>query len=114
MSAELIERLEKATGPDVGLFDEAWVACFGRDSGGARWERYLALINVGAWTDAALMLVPECLPWMVRYSQPWDADHPFYAAYVQITQDLEFSAVAATPAIAICIAALKARGPVSK
>jgi len=103
---ELIERLEKAEGPSREL-DEAIAKAVLPVS-----KYYAAGVRIPAYTssiDEALTLVPKGMPWMVRRSQPWDAHHPYCAAYVQRAENHECAATAAAPAISICIAALRAR-----
>jgi hypothetical protein len=113
----LIERLEAATGPDreldldlalaVGLLTSplergCWVdpgECIdgGKEADGTT---FVALAYTAS-IDAALALVPEGAIWMVSTEEPgpYAAIEGGYCAYM-----------APTPALAICIAALKARG----
>lgn len=106
---DLIERLEKATGPDREIDLAIYRAEFPHPAVGlpkrnqdeydrARGPRYTSSI------DAALTLVPEGCKWEAssypKNGAAWVG--PFKAPVQQFT-------VAATPAIALCIAALKAR-----
>jgi hypothetical protein len=109
---DLIERLEKATGPDVDL-DEA-IACFlapphprhGKPVGMIYAPKYTASI------DAALTLVPKDLAWRV------DVMTGLPGAIVCVPNAWVSHKTApthwagTTPAIALCIAALKARASV--
>jgi hypothetical protein len=123
---ETLTRLQEATGPDRGLDHDITLLMFpgrfrtssGYTNRGAGWcvelengtdigmhecARYTASI------DAALTLVPEGLAWMTRGSSADDAAHPFGTAYVA-TPGLDLiSYPAPTAALALCIAALKAR-----
>ena len=97
---ELIAALEKATGPSIYL---SWVI-----AGSPKFEDGTANLNVPHCTgslDTALTLVPEGMFWSVDSSGSafvCDLDSEKQRGSVR-TGD------AATPAIAICIAALKAR-----
>lgn len=135
---KIIERLEKATGPDreldalivAELHDATMRPYPPSDDFGPhdKWQFWThdgkhflgseAEFPVPAYTssvDAALTLVPDGLPWMVRRSQPWDAAHPYCAAYVQTAEHDEHSSLtkATTAARALCIAALKARSTIN-
>ena len=128
--SELIERLEKATGPDREL-DERIGGAAGvsicwpwTDQDG----RYIPRIDVPRYTaslDAALTLVPEG-PWMTAIAGPWRyaAHHPRAGQdnweCALTTEDVgewcigdygdgDTSGKGANAAIAVCIASLKAR-----
>lgn len=112
----IVARLEKATGPDDELFYECAHMAFGPShnlTDIARWNRFSQLVESEAWTDAALMLVPEGLEWSVGRN----SDGSFGAA-VGNTVDLGDVEVAQQikggPAIALCIAAMKARAGKTK
>lgn len=118
---DLIERLEKATGPDRDVDVAIWAALFAdprkyrraSDEGprysdwesnhSGKWEPFYPILNAAPYTasiDAAMMLVPEGSTWEVGFSDNrvfWAGidEHPSYRG--------------ATAAIALCIAALKAR-----
>jgi hypothetical protein len=127
--AELIERLEKATWPDRVLDD-----LIARDVLG--WvtedkDEYWRFFNLPYYTasiEAALTLVPEGHRWeitdngidaqitrSVPPSEYWEEVGPFACVERKTYPDGDWSArthgaaIAATPAIALCIAALKAR-----
>lgn len=116
----LIKQLEKATGPDEDL-DEA-IACLiapphpkhGKPIGMINASRYTASI------DAALTLVPEGWQWQISNRAP---EPHIGRAYLNnrelintgrggLTPNPKYrgaEVTAATPVIALCIAALKAR-----
>lgn len=119
---ELIAALEKATGPSWEL-DEAIMCCVYAD---LKPERHLEgwysasgdHIRVDRYTasiDAALTLVPEGWRWSLDWTQrpPYQdcgrAD--LYAPGAGIKPPDVSDVYGATPAIALCIAALKARAP---
>lgn len=98
MTDELIERLEKATGPDREL-DIAICAALGKtrlDPGFQTAPAYTDSL------DAALTLVPEGLGWII-------SRHDNGGAYWAEVGDEPWQYTGATPAIALCIPALKAR-----
>jgi hypothetical protein len=126
---ELIARLEKATGPDRELDAEIHWFLHGHKSdaeGLAAYKRlgaaaavYDELALQSNWRaydrsfvprftesiDAALTLVPEGYSFDV-VMQPWRSSTPKCSA--NVWSGLSFNAMAETPAIALCIAALKA------
>ena len=63
--SDLIERVEKAERPTYALFQECYVAVFGEPQfeppygGYDAYRKFRTLLEAGAWTDAAMMLVPE-------------------------------------------------------
>ena len=99
---DLIERLEKATGPGRSLNLAIAEAVKGPPPEG--FKVWPICENYTASLDAALTLVPESR-WLVGagapYTSPW--------ANVRCGEDDTIHVYAATPAIALCIAALKAR-----
>jgi hypothetical protein len=123
---ELIAALETATGPDR-LSD----AAIARSQGwverervyGSGWEtptgRFVSWHELPRYTaniDAALALVPARCDWVVRSGM---TDHPTdtrpyaHVMFGNVNRDRSRSlgeAHAATPALALCIAALKAQG----
>lgn len=115
--AGLVERLEKATGPDRELDCMIYAQVHGWSyplRGAAFIERNEAMkegnaVHYTSSIDAAMTLVPEGFNWA---SAPHFDDREFsvYRPY-DGTADHYFDAVAKTPAIALCIAALKARSP---
>jgi hypothetical protein len=99
---ELIERLEKATGPDLDL-DHA-IARATRPFDGHGVLGYTSSI------DAALTLVPE--GWQaILYTERACAE--LYDATLKKRAGIKARAYAPTTAIAICIAALRARTALS-
>lgn len=60
----LAEECEAATEPTGALFDRVWSAAY-PDNLGGNLGRFRDLVVAGAWTDAALMLVPEGCVWAV-------------------------------------------------
>lgn len=111
---ELIERLEKATGPDRSIdldierdvrgavplhwrVGEGGVILSGFDDVGDSIPAYTASL------DAALTLVPGDMDWLVGKSDSCPT------ASVQYPHFHPAWALASTPAIALCIAALRAR-----
>lgn len=108
--ADIIARLEKATGPDEAIDAEVWCVVYAPDvvaiDHGAKFPPYTTSI------DAALTLVPN-QPWIGPWSilsrgNSWEAEigagfHPRDVGYESRAKSN------ATPAIALCIAALKAR-----
>lgn len=115
MHSELIARLEAATGPSREL-DKAILLALGYSwRGMAYWSRddshtWEGSTNFTASIDAALTLVPDGASWDVRWkSGDKNASVTFYPPgddpddYFHVWE-------AATPALAICIAALRAKG----
>jgi hypothetical protein len=121
---KLAERCEAATGPDreldlaiARLFDvTVWLR---NDDDTANYEtthwRYTASI------DAALTLVPEGCGWVAGYGQVRSDEplggaqitrHAKFAGY-DVANDVIAEAEAATPALALCAAALRARTTLS-
>ena len=107
--SDLIARLEAATGPDREL-DRAIAKALGvmplyqmRGQIGSSWPDFTDSI------DAALTLVPEGWRWHSYY---WPRkDEPKIMSLVTSEPHVGIAhGKAATPALAICIAALKARG----
>lgn len=125
--AELIARLEKATGPDRKIDVAIWELLANPDkyrrashwprysdweskSSSGAWEPFYPSLNALHYTasiDAALTLVPE--PW--RLQDIWQSDDgKSWHAGVRIPGlEVGSDEACATPAIALCIAALKAR-----
>lgn len=110
----LAGRVEEATGPDRRLLINAYEAIHGTTSiDYARWGRFEALVNVGAYLDAAMTLIPEgCAPmqdWL-HYTND-SAGVIAYEYDVQRTTD-GYSlghGEARTPALALTAACLRAR-----
>ena len=97
--ADLIAALEKAEGPSRELDAEIRKHVPGD---------YLPAFT--ASLDAALTLVPEGLAWRVEPATPGYTDWGKYRAGVTTWEKpYDLPSYGATPAIALCIAALKAR-----
>lgn len=92
---ELAERCEKAEGPDREL--DLCIMRYAENIGGAaeNAKHYTASI------DAALTLVPEGLQFYLSRGD--------YATAATVGREQEWHATAATPALALCAAALRAR-----
>ncbi|MGI9492584.1 MAG: hypothetical protein ACR2QF_09320 [Geminicoccaceae bacterium] len=119
---DLIGRLEEATEAEQGdLLIEAAVRAGQRGwiTESQRW-RASALIHIGAFIDAALMLVPENADWIVSRVTDLSQMRIGFTGVIETLQgqgevDRPFRmehkahAVAATPALALASAALKAR-----
>lgn len=116
---DLIGRLKAATGPDPDLDAEIWMTLnpdwrsFARTKVGGWFTKDGATRPASAYTDsidAALTIVPMSLYWLIGCGKVTPGE-PLYGAQV-LRHDGSVVAEAesdATPAIAICIAALKAR-----
>ena len=122
---ELIARIEAASGPDRELDKEILTTFLGyRDimGGGTLFDRG----NDGYWNeetlpsptgsiDAALALVPDGMLWMVTNTGVDDPHKPDFSKATAVVADWQRSASdiddrsAATPALALCAAALRAR-----
>ena len=99
-TAELIEKLERAEGPSRELDWAISDVLFGQRLD-ASIPPYTASI------DAALMLVPEGVLWS---AEAWDTNR-VYPAHVRASAWVlgALRSYAATPAIALCITALRAK-----
>lgn len=113
----LIARLESAVGPDRELFVEAARVVFGITSlAEDDWkalnfppaDRFIKRLDAEAWTSAAEMLVPE--GWHVSVNTTVGALLQGSAAVRDRDGGPSFASAAATPALALAAAALKARG----
>lgn len=102
---ELAERCEAATGPSYELEGEiALVAHYGYERNGIERPKYTASV------DAALTLVPEGYIWAVTNMDPETGLVTRSAAMLAPNADADGDpCIAATPALAICAAALRAR-----
>lgn len=133
MTAELIERIEAAEGPDWKLDEEIWLAAIatgeqrekvevGRDKFGDREasDRVSMMSDGARYTasiDAAMTLVPEGWGfWDVLSRHASDEERSAYAEVAKdaacASHEIEghfVSATAKAPALALCAAALKAR-----
>jgi hypothetical protein len=132
MHADLIARLEAATGEDVNIDFALQDAVYGRNSrvfpayvdprsyavpdGNGGWVRVMRPSGIAATydryvprytasLDAALTLVPEGWEWTVRGRPHGDG----LASIGRAWESGSDTVIAATPALALCIAALRAR-----
>lgn len=99
---EIIERLEKATGPSLEL-DHAIAAAIRPDDGHG-------VLLYTASLDAAMTLVPEGWGWKGESNLGYG--HAFTVGHVgpnKLYDKTEGWGAGATPAIALCIAALHSR-----
>ena len=96
----LADRAEKATGSSFELFAEAFEAIHGgRAALGPIWSQFCSLLDAEAWLDAAMSLVPEGdLHLEIKRGKVW----AFVGSPIR-------AATAATPALALCAASLRAR-----
>lgn len=95
----LVERIEGATKNDADLFREVATAVFG--SVPDVMNRFLA---AGAYLDAAMQLVPEWCFWALNMA----GDGSGFDAMCQDDGPVKWTR-AATPALALCAASLRAR-----
>ncbi len=115
--ADLISRLEKAKGPDRDLDGEIHVACGLAGDGAHTWGPYLrrkmARPDYTASIDAALYLKDEVLPgwyWRVGHGSV----EPGWAHLNRVHPDHclktdEAHGLGSTPALALCVAILRAK-----
>ncbi len=113
---QLLAALETATGPDREL-DEAIAACIAGASREVMPSGRVGYHKAGFWVsiepilpytssiDAALTLVPENMDWRVGFSH--DVLENECTGFARVRGPRFYDA--ATPAIALCIASLKAR-----
>lgn len=119
MSAELIAKLEKASEPDRGLFWDCFDACWADGREHEFWMRFSKLVEYEAWTDAALTILPEGWHWSLKHDRdcapPNDKAHAIVSlvSWDKRDDEAEFykssEALHRHPAIALCIAAIRAR-----
>ena len=110
----LSERIAAADGPSRELFHEAYAASnYGRlfdlpasigfQETYARFSKFERMLDAEAWTSAAEMLVPEGYRWAIGSYGVAEIRHSVdFRKYAGMT--------AATPALALAAASLKARG----
>lgn len=124
---ELAERCEKASGPDRALMCAAYKAAYPEVSSGAwdaidtwdaGYDRFCAMLDTGAHLDAAMSLVPEGHLWFAMNAGGLAATKPdLTCASALVTPFENVSDVdpveAATPALALCAAALRARAAIA-
>ena len=122
-AAELIDALGKATADDAALMMEAWehlcrnstdfrrYACTSVDDYGLTVTgRFCRFVDVGAFESAALLMIPKGCGWRI-WAPAADSLQPHRATvWAARGQPMfaPFDVDASTPALAICIAALKA------
>lgn len=110
---ELAELCEKASGPDRELYAMIYDAVYGGEClYDPKWETWITPggMNVPAFTaslDAALTLVPEGWDWASGSGQ--FGGHAFMRRVTSVGEPPAISSDAATPALALCAAALRAR-----
>lgn len=108
---ELAAACEAATGPDeYELIRDSWVAIHGDE---ANWHPFIDILGAGGGLSAAMTLVPE--GWhLALYSPGQMGGHLWYATLdpPKFDHDHETQSDAATPALALCAAALKARAAI--
>ena len=129
--SQLIERVEAATGPDRRIDAAIWYAVIEKPLPGEKRDRDV----IGRWPaytaslDAAMTLVPEGARWTMRTRHPGDKHRNVNAYFVHLeshdfksvtwgkgenwitdrVNGWDVSAWAATPALALVAASLKAR-----
>ncbi|TPJ70498.1 MULTISPECIES: hypothetical protein [unclassified Mesorhizobium] len=113
---ELIGRLEKLTGPDAHLDIEIWEAIGGWPSREYRSVDYPRLYGtpLTGSIDAAVALVERLLPgwnWLVHTSGGGAFEACLYSPDHNEHSGREIEKMGPTPAIALCIALLKALEP---
>lgn len=107
---DLIERLEKATGADRELDKDIYVLTTGGDPSEHRinWQYAQFLPRFTESMDAALTLVPEGWWWVLKLAPHRKGAFAELHSHKIGGGELAISD-GTTPAIALCIAALKAR-----
>lgn len=111
---DLIERLEKAAENTRRLFEEVYLAIRARPCWDDGDDGYFfqQLLDVGAWESAALLLLPAGCGWIVGHGREGPGE-PLGGARIHAglsgTCPVLGEAEATTPALALCIAALKSR-----
>lgn len=107
----LADKIEALTGPDRQHFVEAWEAV--RTSfWQSEWDRFSLLLELGAWEQAAMMLVPEDAE-EVGVSQYKNGRGSAMIVPKGCRGPSSVVYNAATPALALCAAALRATQPTS-
>jgi len=124
---ELAERIEAASGPSYVLDCDIWDAIYP----GERDERFAKLTAKGepyhgrlgpadkdgyikplraftASIDSALSLVPEGISWRLDFARAQHGQHAIGSAFV-IIDGQRYHGDAATPALALCAASLRAQ-----
>lgn len=107
MLDEVIKKLEAAPGPDRTLDEEIW-----RSHGGSP---YSYTPTYTASIDAAIRLVPSGWDWQVYSNAEDSPGNGFFIGPFALCEDLKHDARrgagggGATPALALCVAALKSK-----
>jgi len=110
---ELIEK--KVEEPTYALFRECYVAVFGEPQfkapyeGHGNYRRFRTLLDAGAWTDAAMMLMPEGWCLLLAWNQTRSICNVHSRPVGDPAGVWPAHGEAQTPALAIVAAALKAR-----
>ena len=100
----LADRFEKATGESFGLFAEAFEAVNGgRSSERLAWSSFCSLIEAEAWLDAAMTLAKD-FGGEVTFFKDGTAKAYLWQPYPLAVECKK----AATPALALCAASLRA------
>ncbi|MDO8534386.1 MAG: hypothetical protein Q7S17_06555 [Xanthobacteraceae bacterium] len=104
--SDLIAKLEAAPGDDPELFEQIgqWAE---RNIEGFSLFRWHELCAIGAFLCAALTLVPEGWHWTIEGPDPLKVVKPYCLLGLPGLRETEGNA--ATAALALCIAALRAR-----
>ena len=114
--AELIARIENASAADQSdviraalrhALDQGWITV-------DAYKRAQLMCNAGAFVDAALTLIPEGHAWSVRWNRASDGElygdaRCWRFCHPRDDETPTHRALAATPALALSAAALRAR-----
>ena len=106
-SMTLIERIEAGEGDQADLLREAATVLLGGVP-----DRMNRMLAAEAWESAALCLVPAGYGWAITNIKGGGYERRDFSACSAVLGDLEgqpLHANAATPALALCIACLKAK-----
>lgn len=112
--SDLIARIEAGTADQQReLLIEAGRLVFddrqGRNDDGRKWSAFCAMLDAEAYESAALMLVPEGLVWCVLTDFGLPGRARLWGSVLPGQADSGWTADGATPALAICAAALSAK-----
>lgn len=127
----LAERAEKASGAEVeGILADAFAACFPKPEKiwvidgvewtpeyGARHERqwaFYGLLEAKGYIDAAMLLVPEGWGWRLWVPNSDSAEPPRVTIWSNGRAYAPTDSTAATPALALTAAALRARAAMER
>jgi hypothetical protein len=101
-TTKLAERIEALEGDERIWFIRAYEAVHGTECIDPKaWRRFEDLVNAGAFLDAAMTLVPEGWEYTIR-KRHVELRHPVQRAF-------DAEATGATPALALCAAAIRAQ-----